>query len=158
MAHTRPILALAALLAFPAFADDAKTAPPPAAATPAPATLAPAAKTDAPKKADPNAGAGANFVVAKDSVTGKLRPATAAEREQLLGRRPLASPAPEIVTFPDGSVMMKERPEDANYAVATRNADGTLSTSCVHGAEAARAAVASAPAPSPSPAPKNADR
>jgi hypothetical protein len=50
--------------------------------------------------------------------------------------------------------MMKERPEDANYAVATRNADGTLSYACVHGADAARTAAASAPAP----APKNADR
>lgn len=154
MAHTRPILVFSFLLALPGFADDAKTAAAPTAAT----TPAPAAKTDAAKKADPNAAAGANLVVAKDPVTGKLRPATAAEREQLLGRRPLVSPTPEIVTLPDGTVMIKLGPADANYVVATQNADGTLSYSCVHGADAARAAVAAAPAPSPSAAPKKADR
>jgi hypothetical protein len=151
MRHVRPILALAALFCLPLFAEDT-----PPAGTPAPvAAPKKTAKKDrrpSPARAAP-AGA-ANVIVAKDPVTGELRPATAAEREQLLGRRPLVSPAPEIVTFPDGTVMMKERPEDANYAVATRNADGTLSYACVRGADAARAAAA----PAPSPAPKSADR
>jgi hypothetical protein len=149
MKGARAILALSAFFAFPLSAED----PPPAPA----ATPAAPAKETAVQKAAPKAAAGAsNLIVTKDPVTGALRPATPAEREQLLGKRPLVAPAPEVVTLPNGAVMLKERPEDANYAVATRNADGTLSFSCVHGADAARAAIA--PAPSPTPAPKSADR
>ncbi len=147
MSHMRPVLVFAFLFALPALADE----------TPAPAAT-PSAPAKNAAKADPGAEAPSNMLVTKDAVTGKLRPATAAEREKLLGRRPLVSPAPEIVTLPDGTLMLKERPEDANYAVAKRNADGTLSTSCVHGADAARDAVASTPAPAPTPAPKSADR
>lgn len=152
MPHIRPILALAALLCLPVLADEA----PARTGTPAPDTAAkkPARKTrkqPAAKVATPGA---AHMIVTKDAETGELRPATAAEREQLLGRRPLAAVAPEIVTLPDGTLLLKERPEDANYAVATRNADGTLSYACVHGS----AAVPSASAPAPSPSPKSADR
>lgn len=147
MARTRAILVFSALLALPAFADDSAPAPT--------ATPAGPAKKKAPKKAAPDAAAGAaNMVVVKDAETGKLRPATPVEREQLLGKRPLAAASPDVVTLPDGTVMLKERAEDANYAVATRNADGTLSYACVHGADAARANAA----PAPSPAPKRADR
>lgn len=146
MSRLHPILVFSILFALPAFADDA---PAPAA------TPATPGKKESAAKADP---AASNMLVTKDAVTGKLRPATPAEREKLLGRRPLVSPEPEIVTLPDGALMMKERPEDANYAVATRNADGTLSFACIHGADTAAAAVAATPAPAPSPAPKNADR
>ncbi len=149
MSRLRRILVFSFLFALPAFADDA----PAPAATPA----APAKREDA-SKADAGAAAASSMLVTKDAVTGKLRPATPAEREKLLGRRPLVSAEPEIVTLPNGALMLKERPEDANYAVAKRNADGTLSYACVHGADAAAAAVASAPTPTPSPAPKNADR
>jgi hypothetical protein len=146
MSRLSPILVLSFLFALPAFADDA---PAPAATPAAPA------KKEAAAKADPGA---SNMLITKDAVTGKLRPATPAEREKLLGRRPLVSPEPQIVTLPNGAVMLKERPEDANYAVAIRNADGTLSSSCVHGADVAAAAVAATPAPAPSPTPKNAER
>jgi hypothetical protein len=150
MSSMRPVLVFSALLALPALAGE----------TPAPAATPSAPEKKDTSKADPGAAGASNMLVTKDAVTGKLRPATPAEREKLLGRRPLVSPAPEIVTLPDGTLMLKERPEDANYAVAKRNADGTLSTSCVHGADAARDAVAStpAPAPTPTPAPKSADR
>ncbi len=142
MSRLRALIVFSFLFALPTLADD----------TPSPtATPAAPAKKKSAAKADPGA---ASMLVTKDAVTGKLRPATPAEREKLLGRTPLVSPEPEVVTLPDGTIMMKARPEDANYAVAKRNADGTLSYSCVHGADAARAAVAATPAP----APKTADR
>jgi hypothetical protein len=146
MSRMHVVLTFAVLAASPAFANDET---PPCAPTPS----APA--NEPPGRA---AAGGANMVVAKDPETGKLRPATAAESEKLLGRRPLVSPAREIVTLPDGTVMVKRGPSDASYAVAKRNPDGTLSTACVQGADAANAAVATTPAPAPSPAPKNADR
>jgi len=145
MSQLRPILVFSFLFALPAFADDVPAAAP---------TPAPAAKKESAPKADPGA---ANMLVTKDAVTGKLRPATPAEREKLLGRAPLVSPEPEIVTLPDGTVMMKARPEEKLYAVAKRNADGTLSYACLHAADAAAAPTATR-APAPSPAPKNADR
>ncbi|HVO50391.1 MAG TPA: hypothetical protein VMV60_05310 [Thermoanaerobaculia bacterium] len=145
MSHLRPILVFSFLLALPALADDAPAAAP---------TPAAPAKTETAPNVDPGA---ASMLVTKDAVTGKLRPATPVEREKLLGRTPLASPEPQVVSLPSGALMLKERPEDANYAVVTRRADGTLSYSCVHGADAARAAVASAPT-APTAAPKNADR
>jgi hypothetical protein len=103
------------------------------------------------------------MIVTKDPDTGELRPATAAEREKLLGRQPLAAPEHKVVTLPDGSVMVELGEADRSYAVATRNADGTLSRTCVHGAaEAAKAAKAAKAAPSPaptsSPAPPATDR
>jgi hypothetical protein len=145
MAAMRPILVFSLLFSLPALADD----PPAPAVTPA----APVKKEDA-AKADPGA---ANMLVTKDPVTGKLRPATAAEREKLLGRTPLVSPEPEVVTLPDGTILMKVRPEERLFAVAKRNPDGTLSYACVHAADAA-AAPAATSAPAPSPAPKKADR
>jgi hypothetical protein len=88
------------------------------------------------------------MVVTRNPETGELRPATAAEREKLLGRRPLAQDRDlETVTLPDGGVLVKARPEDANYTVATRNADGSLSYSCVHREEAGRQVASPAPAP-----------
>ena len=109
--------------------------------TPA-ATAAPAAAP-----APPSPGA-SNMVVTRDPETGALRNATAAERETLFGRRPLASPEHKVVTLPDGSVMAELGEADMSYAVATRNPDGTVTQTCVHGdGEAARAASAPAPAP-----------
>lgn len=143
MNSTRVILVFSALLAFPALAVEAPPAP---AATPAaPAPNAEAKK--AAKKAAPKPAAGsANMVVTKDPETGELRPATAAEREQLLGRRPLVAPERKVVTLPDGSVMVELGEVDMSYAVATRGADGTISQTCVHGAAARRAAPTPAPA------------
>ena len=151
MVRTRTLVVFAALLTMPAFADDAPPAPA-ATATPAPAKQ----KAKAVKKAAPKAPAGsANMVVTKDPETGELRPATAEEREKLLGRRPLAAPERKVVTLPDGTVMVELGEEDMDYAVATRNADGSISEGCVHGKEAAKKAATPAAPPAASPAPKS---
>lgn len=131
------------------------------------ARTAPASKKHAIKKtsaataasaapAAPPASGAANMVVTRDPETGEIRNATAAEREKLLGRRPLASPEHKVVTLPDGSVMVELGEADMSYAVARRNPDGTITKTCVHGnAAAAKAAVS--PAPTSAPA-KPADR
>jgi hypothetical protein len=145
MSRTRAILVLSVLFSLPVFADEVPPAP---TATPA----APAKKTS--RKAAPKPAAGsANMIVAKDAETGELRPATPAEREKLLGRQPLVAPEHKVVTLPDGSVMVELGEADMSYAVATKNPDGTLSHTCVHGAAKAVTAVAS-PSPAPAPAPK----
>ena len=117
-----------------------------AASSKKPATkTAPAA---AATTAKPEAAGAANMVVTRDPETGELRNATAAEREKLLGRRPLATPEHKVVTLPDGSVMVELGEADMSYAVATRNPDGTITKACVHGdAEAGKAASNPAPAP-----------
>ena len=157
MNRSRAILVLSVLISLPAFADE-----PAPAATPAATPAAPAAKAEAKKavkKTAPKPAAGsANLIVTKDAETGELRPATAAEREKLLGRQPLVAPEHKVVMLPDGSVMVELGEADMSYAVATKSPDGSLSHTCVHGAaEAAKAvtAVASpAPAGTPAPAPK----
>ncbi len=136
MKSTRAIFALSALLALPAFAED-----------PAPSATQPPAKTTnhaAEEAASKPAAGAANMVVTKDPVTGELRPATPAEREKLLGRRPLVSAEHRVVTLPDGSQMVEMTDADMNYAVARKNPDGTITSACVHGDEAA--ALKAAPA------------
>jgi topoisomerase IA-like protein len=101
------------------------------------------------------------MVVTKDPETGELRPATAAEREKLLGRKALAAPEHTVVTLPDGSVMVELGEADMSYAVATRGADGKIVQSCVHGKEAAKAATTEKVAPAaatPAPAAPATDR
>jgi hypothetical protein len=161
MKGTRAILVLSALISLPAFADEPAPSPTSAAAHAAPAAKPEAKK--AVKKAAPKPAAGsanlpagsANMIVTKDAETGELRPATAAERQQLLSRQPLAAPQEHrVVTLPDGSVMVELTDADRSYAVATRNPDGTLSQSCVHGAaQAAKAATSPAPVSTSAPAP-----
>jgi len=114
------------------------------ASTAAPAAAAPAA-------APPSPGA-SNMVVTRDPETGALRNATAAERETLFGRRPLATPEPQVVTLPDGTRMMRLGPEHASLSVARKNPDGTLTSGCVHGTAEARAFVEEASGPVPAPA------
>ena len=99
------------------------------------------------------------MIVTKDPETGALRPATAAEIEKLLGPKPLVAREHLVVTLPDGSKMIELGEADMSYAVATKNADGTVSRGCVHGAEAAANAVASPPSSAaPAPAPAKTDR
>lgn len=173
------LFAVAVLLFFPARGDDGPAAKTPAqadvrksreqmsccageekvkcprakaaASSKKPATkTAPAAATGTAK---PEAAGAANMVVTRDPETGELRNATAAEREKLLGRRPLATPEHKVVTLPDGSVMVELGEADMSYAVATRNTDGTISKGCVQGAAAAAKAVASPAAVPTAPAP-----
>ena len=110
---------------------------------------APEHQTAAPPAPAPGA---ANMVVTRDPETGELRNATGAEREKLVGRRPLATPEPQVVTLPDGTRMMRLGPEHASLSVARKNPDGTLTSGCVHGTAEARAFVEEAPGPVPAPA------
>lgn len=156
MNGARAILVFSTLCALPAVASEAPPAP---AATPAaPAPKAPAKKPV--EKAEPKPAAGeAHMVVTKDAGTGEVRPATAAEREQLLGRRPLAAREHKVVTLPDGTKMVELGDADMAYAVATKNPDGTTTRTCVHGdPNAAKAAAPAAAPPATPPAPKTADR
>ena len=151
MVTTRTLVVFAALLALPAMAQDARPAPGPTAAAPATAP----AKAKVVKKAAPKAPTGsANMVVTKDPETGELRPATAEEREKLLGRRPLARVEHEVITLPDGTVMVELGEDDMSYAVATRNTDGSIAQGCVHGKEAAKKAATPSASPAAPPAPK----
>ena len=145
MKGTRAMLALSALLALPAFAED-----------PVPSPTTPPAKTDknAVEKpaSKPAARAGAsgasNMIVTRDPETGELRPATPAERQKLLGRRPLVAVEHRVVTLPDGTSMVELGDADMSYAVAARGAGGTVVQGCVHGDAAAKAAVSATPTPS----------
>ena len=139
---TRSVLVLAVFVALPAFSEEAKPA-----ATPAPAATE--AAKPAPKAAPASPGA-ANLVVTKDPETGELRPATAAEREKLLGRKPLVPVERKVVTLPDGSLMIELGEADLHYAVVKKAADGTLTGTCVHGDPKAEK--------KPTPAPPTADR
>ena len=140
-----PVLALL-LLFFPARADESvPTAPPkdPTVKTPpAPATA---------KKVATGA---SSLTVARDPVTGALRPLTAEEARQLqlLGRRPFVAAEPQVVTLPDGTKMMHLGPDQAAYSVARRNPDGTLTSACVHGTAEAEAFIEAAPRPTSAPA------
>ena len=132
------------LLALPARADEtAASAPPKEPAT----KKAPAAAT-----AKPAAAAGASLTVARDPVTGALRPLTAEEAHQLLGRRPLAAAEPQVVTLPNGTRMMRLGPDQASLSIVRRNPDGTLTSACVHGTDEARTFLEAAPGTAPAPA------
>jgi hypothetical protein len=127
MFHKVSILVLAAFLALPAFADE-----PPATPTPVPKAGAKKAQTKD-GVASTRAVGTANLIVTRDPDTGAIRPATAAEREKLLGRRPLVRTERPVVTLPDGSLELELGEADMAYAVASRNPDGTITTKCVPG-------------------------
>jgi hypothetical protein len=59
---------------------------------------------------------------------------------------------PQVVTLPDGTKMMRLGPDHARLSVARKNPDGTLTSACVHGTDAARAFLEAAPGPVPAPA------
>jgi hypothetical protein len=142
MHATRLIAAVALLLFLPARADDSA-----ASASPKEPVV-----VKAPAKATAKPAAGASLTVARDPVTGALRPLTPEEASQLLGRRPLAVAEPQVVTLPDGTKMMRLGPEHASLSVARKNPDGTVTSACVHGTDEARAFLEAAPGPAPAPA------
>jgi hypothetical protein len=147
MKSTRAILVVSALVSLPAFADGSTPSPAPAATPAAPVAKSGAKKGAAEKAVSKPAAGTANMVVTKDPETGELRPATPAERERLLGRRPLVRAEHEVVTLPDGTSMIELGDADMSYAVASRRAGGTVVQGCVHGDAAAKAAVSATPAP-----------
>jgi hypothetical protein len=93
-----------------------------------------------------------SMTVARDPVTGALRPLTAEEARQLLAARPLAVAEPQVVTLPDGTRMMRLGPEHASLSVVRRNPDGTLTSACVHGTAEAKTFLEAANAADPAPA------
>ncbi len=99
------------------------------------------------------------MVVTRDPVTGELRNATAEERVRLFaGRTPLAAPkAPRVVVLPDGTEMVELGEDSMSYAVATKNPDGSIRESCVHGKDAAKKSL-TAPKPAPAPAQRAEER
>ncbi len=133
---------LAILLFLPVRADETAASAPQKEK----AKKAPAARTAKP------ASAGSGLTVARDPVTGALRPLTPEEARQLLGRRALVTAEPQVVTLPDGTKMMRLGPDQASLSVMRRNPDGTFTSACVHGAEEARAFLEAAPAAAPAPA------
>jgi hypothetical protein len=144
MRWNRCLPGLALLVFLPARADE------PAASTPPRENAAkkvPAVATT--KAAD---AAGASLTVARDPVTGALRPLTPEEARRLLGPRQLVVAEPQVVTLPDGTRMMRLGPDQASLSVARRNPDGTLSSACVHGTGEAEAFTKAAPSPAPAPA------
>jgi hypothetical protein len=139
MLATRLLPAVALLLFFPARADETAASAPP---------KEPAAK-EAPGAATVTPAAGASLTVARDPVTGALRPLTSDEARHLLGRRPLAVAEPQVVTLPDGTRMMRLGPDQASLSLARKNPDGTLTSACVHGTAEARAFLEAERGPAP---------
>ena len=142
MHATRLLPAVALLLFLPARADETAASTPP---------KEPVAK-EAPAAATAKPAAGASLRVARDPVTGALRPLTPEEARHLLGVRPLAVAEPQVVTLPDGTKMMRLGPDQASFSVARKNPDGTSTSACVHGKAEARAFLEAAPEPVPAPA------
>ena len=136
--------ALALLLFLPARADETAASAPPKepAAKKAPAAVA----------AKPAAAAGASLTVARDPVTGALRPLTPEEARQLLGARPLVVAEPQVITLPDGTRMMRLGPDQASLSVVRKNPDGTLTSACVNGTAEAQAFLKASGGPVPTPA------
>lgn len=130
------------LLALPARAEEPATG----ALPKTPAKKAPVAAT-----AKAEAAAGSSLTVARDPVTGALRPLTPEEARQLLGPRSLFAAEPQVVTLPDGTRMMRLGPDQASLSVVRRNPDGTLTSACVHGPDEARAFLEAAPGAAPVP-------
>ncbi|KQV82344.1 hypothetical protein ASD15_09900 [Massilia sp. Root351] len=81
------------------------------------------------------------MVLVRDAETGALRAPTAAEFEALRaqqGRPPTV--APQVFQHPDGTRQSRVAQRQV-YSVATRGADGVLASRCVHGEQAAEAAL-----------------
>jgi hypothetical protein len=138
MRANRCLSVLALLLFFfPARADESMPGAPPKDST---VKTPPAATTS--KKVATGA---SSLTVARDPVTGALRPLTAEEAHELLGRRPLVALEPQVVTLPNGTKMMHLGPDQAVFSVVRKNPDGTLTSACVHGTAEAEAFMEATP-------------
>jgi hypothetical protein len=113
---------------------------------------APACDVPKPPAAAESAGKTApGLVVTIDRETGRLRPATAAERAALAavgGRHVLArtGQATLVETRADGSKHARLGPEFSHWSVARAKADGTVSYDCVPAGKVGAALNATAPA------------
>lgn len=92
------------------------------------------------------------MVMAKDPVTGKLRPPTPEEQAELARKtsaakskatanQPVTSWDPKMIQGPHGAVGMLVDDDSAVYSVATKGADNKISTKEVQGKAAAVKAV-----------------
>lgn len=90
------------------------------------------------------------MVVVRDAQTGKLRAPTPDEAKALRARTPAAALAPArepaVTTRRDGARGVRLGERTMVYEVVTRGADGSLSSQCVHGDQAAQDAL-TRPAP-----------
>ena len=91
------------------------------------------------------------MIAVRDAVTGQLRAPTAEEAAALQAKsqaskstrvRALSATATPVGrTNAYGATRFRPTPENISYSVATRNADGSLSTTCVQGQDKAEAIV-----------------
>ncbi|MES2757088.1 MAG: hypothetical protein V4693_06910 [Pseudomonadota bacterium] len=93
------------------------------------------------------AGQQEGVVVVRDPLTGKLRNATPAEARRLHAQstaRGMVKPegaAPDVTIRKNGTIQKHLGERGLVYSVVTRDAAGKLDTQCVHGEEAANAAL-----------------
>lgn len=114
-------------------------------------SAAPAGDASKPAAAESSGKAAPRMVVTIDRETGRLRPATAAERAALAaagGRHVLArtGEATHVETRADGSKHARLGPEFFQWSVARVNPDGTVSYDCVSAGKVGAASSAAAPA------------
>ena len=98
------------------------------------------------------------MIAVRDAVTGQLRAPTADEAAALQAKsqaakssrlRALAAePVQAERVNSRGAFGFRPGPENVSYSVVTRNADGSLSSTCVQGQDQAEAIVKAAPAKS----------
>jgi hypothetical protein len=143
MRFHRCVPALALVLFLPARADEAAAGAPSQDA---------AAQSAGQADAKPAAPTGFSLTVARDPLTGALRPLTPEEARRLLGRQPRVAAVPQVVTLPDGTKVMTLGPDQAHLSVVRKQKDGTLTSACVHGTDEARTFLEAAPRPAPPPA------
>lgn len=113
-------------------------------------SAAPAEEASKPAAAESGGKAAPRMVVTIDRDTGRLRPATPAERAALAasGRRILGrtGEATVVETRPDGSVHVRLGPEFFRWSMARVNPGGTVSYDCVPAGKVGAALNAAAPA------------
>jgi hypothetical protein len=170
------LLGVAALLALPLLADDSaprkstvaaaghdccaggdkqrcakkSTAPKTAARKKPAAVSSPAAGAGEQAKPVSPAGA-ASMRIARDAETGELRLPTPEENRRLDGRRAaLSNRNLKTVVLPDGTEMIALDEDHMNFSVARKNADGSITETCVHGGAAAIPPPGKTTPPSPS--------
>lgn len=115
-------------------------------------------KHDTDAAVTPTAPAAEGMVVTRDAVSGQMRAPTAAERQELdikakrdAARKPQAqmtgkaftsaAPAPATKAHASGAKGMRLGDEHATFSVVTRQADGSLSSECIHGKDEADTAA-----------------
>jgi hypothetical protein len=79
--------------------------------------------------------------VFRDPETGLLRPAQPSELRQLTPPQARAAERAVVIKLPGGGVALRPSFSEMDFTVVRRNADGSVSTSCVQGLESAERAM-----------------